>query len=115
MYRGDFFWFFSLPHNYRMGEYTTGSVGLRSIHTRTYIPIAMCIIICYNYHTYSLLSSNMANIKKPFGKSKSQKLSISLCLDDVKVIKALAEMEGVSVSELMRRGIELIRLDIFKR
>lgn len=57
----------------------------------------------------------MANIKKPYGKSKSQKLSISMSLDDVKIIKGLADMEGVSVSELMRRAIELIRLDIFRR
>lgn len=57
----------------------------------------------------------MANIKKPYGKSKSQKLSISMSLDDVKVIKGLADMEGVSVSELMRRAIELIRLDIFRK
>lgn len=57
----------------------------------------------------------MANIKKPYGKSKSQKLSISISLDDAKVIKALAHMEGVSVSELVRRGLELIQLDIHKR
>lgn len=57
----------------------------------------------------------MANIKKPYGKSKSQKLSISVSLEDLKIIKGLADMEGVSVSELMRRAIELIRLDIFRR
>lgn len=57
----------------------------------------------------------MANIKKPFGKSKDKMISVSLSSEDVQVVKGLAEMDGVSVSAIVRRGIELVRLEIFKR
>ena len=54
----------------------------------------------------------MANIKKPEGTSKSKMLSVSLSADDVQVVKGLADLERVSVSEIVRRGIVLYNASI---
>lgn len=57
----------------------------------------------------------MANIKKPEGTSKSKILSVSLSADDVQVVKGLADLLRVSMSEVVRRGVELLRVEVFKR
>lgn len=54
----------------------------------------------------------MSNIRKPEGTSKSKKLCASLSSDDVQVVKGLADLERVSVSEIVRRGIVLYNASI---